>query len=214
MYSDELEARLEQIEMSVDVANDLLIEKLAEFDRRINALEKEQHSEISAIRSELKELSSSSLHGDFAVLTSTPLGKGCPAMSPPVGTYLKESRPEPLIQAPITLSDVQGDLKEKIRNYVPNMLDPKERLTPAQYGYCQYWLSDRQPESGRKCHAVRLREDGVADGMWGPTWKPDIASDFDTYLLDKIKQHLKKQKKAAMKLSLKRKAESQDSVDK
>lgn len=203
-----MEARLEQLEMAMDVANEVLVEKLVEFENRISSLERDHDSDISSIRNELKDLSRSGI-ADPDMLTSTPkaIGRGRPSTSgEPV---IMKHGLEPLTCVPITIDDVQVDeVKEAIRRYVPFGLDPKEKLSPAQYGYVLYWLNERKPETGRKCHALRLREDGIKDKMWGPRWSPDdISSDFESYLLDKIKAFLRKQKKASLKLSLKRKVE-------
>jgi ElaB/YqjD/DUF883 family membrane-anchored ribosome-binding protein len=56
---DEIEERVENMEMSMEAANEILIEKLNEFEDRISVLENKQDSDLKQFRKELEELSDS-----------------------------------------------------------------------------------------------------------------------------------------------------------
>jgi CRISPR/Cas system CMR subunit Cmr6 (Cas7 group RAMP superfamily) len=71
---DEIEERMENMEMSMEAANEILIEKLNEFEDRVSVLENKQDSDLKQFLKELEELSDS-----MPVQTSSPIlgfGKG------------------------------------------------------------------------------------------------------------------------------------------
>lgn len=205
MDSGDFEARLEKLEMALEVSEELMVEKLAEFERRLCSLEKVHTADVQALREDLEILS-----------RSAPTGSG---FDPSGGStmYTKElldsaTEDREEFQVPMKLDDVRDDVRELIKDFVPGTLDVKEKLSPVQCAYVNYWVNDRKLEYVKKGIAIALREDGISAAMWNPGWKPnDITVEFEAYLQEKIKYIIKKGKKSAMKASLKRRISDESS---
>lgn len=217
---EDLEDRMMKLEIAIEAEGEFVVERLSEIERRMDLLEQRQEADSSSLRSEImkevEELSASvnlSKSFEIATYTSTPLkgigkGRGSPVDSCSLPSRSSAFQP---FQIPRILDDVADPIvKEKIRNFVPTVRDVKEKLNPVQSAFCLSWLSEEQPETARKSNGRALWEAGLQAGMWDRNWKPDIVGDFESYLVDKIKQYLKKLKKEALRQSLKRKSNASD----
>lgn len=200
-----VEERLDDLEISVDATNEVVIEKLADFQRQFNELVRENKASFISLRNEInaQRMSPGFPRGIGRPLLCSslnePIDVDPSGEENPCGLGLGSGLDPGNKSIPVVLDDVESETKDLIRNYMPSCLDAKERLTPAQYAYVMYWVSDRKPETSRKGTAARLREDGIRAKMWTHSWKPAGTASFENYLVEKIKLAIKKQKKIAMK---------------
>ena len=236
---EELADKVENLEIAVDASNEIIVEKCGEMESRLNELENNHKTEIANLRAEFqKEIEEMSLAINSVSFQASPIYSSSQIKGSGRGGRATETSPldsasglkhgskrastvaesgvivgsgyRSSFQMPVTLDDVDQELREKIRPYVRNSLDHKEKLSPLQLGFCDWWLTISDAQSARRGTATALREAGIHNKIWSSSWSPDIVGEFEGYLVEKIKLWMKKQKKDLLQKGIKRKSDGAD----
>ena len=152
-FAEKLEMKIEDIEDSNCVLKEFVLEKLSEFEKKLDEAEKHQESDVTKLREELVNLSDSLAQGSTENLTentksSTPVASmsGSRDNTQSVLEFNSNKVLTGCKKIPKELNDVAEEWREKIKPFAPRILDPRDKVSKAQVAYIHYWVHNSSDE--------------------------------------------------------------------
>lgn len=115
---EELEARLDSLDIAVEAANEFMLEKLEKFENRISAMELKYEQEVNKIRIDIGTTDGVKQLRNVKYIAT-------PVASTPVGKYgglFSLETPPSASSAPVptTIEDVPPRIQERLKHFMPD----------------------------------------------------------------------------------------------
>lgn len=140
--AEDMMLKFDDVEDSIQVVKEFVVDKIKDFDNRLMKLEK-SISEVSL--SDVSDFDgfSSSLSGEIS-----PMAKGKPlSSSSPIMSGLKSPNLPRKTSIPTDLEELPDkSLRAELAKFMPSTLDPKEKFNKVQMAFFLHWVSQNDPK--------------------------------------------------------------------
>lgn len=144
---EQMESRMEDVEDSVVVFKEFIMEKLSGFEKKILDLQKTCRAEAAELQKELSELSDS-----FNMSSeSLPPSESTPAPKKQalIGSSLSRLSTGAK-KIPEEVKDIRdAEVRKLLVPFEPSVMNPREKLTKAQTAYVLYWIDSADDVKGK-----------------------------------------------------------------